>query len=105
MRNVFAMASFVVAVLAGLGAMFLQNRDKQTMSSIVAFAFLVSFFINLTREPKLISVFTCAISFAMAVLGGVVAALSDDGSKRDVSIVIGIVSLGISLFIFFAYVT
>ena len=99
------MASFVVAVLAGLGAKFLKNRDKQTMASNVPFAFLVSFFINLTREAKFISVLTCAISFAMAVLGGVVAALSDYKSKRDVSIVIGIVSLGISLFIFFAYVT
>ena len=104
MRQAFAIASFLVAVLAGLGAMLLRNRDKQTMASIVAFVFLVSFFINVTREAKFIQVLSCATSFAMAVFGGIVSVLSDDKNRRDVAVIVGIVSLGISLFILFGYV-
>jgi len=103
MRNVFSIVSFVMAMLGGLATMFTAQRERQTMGTIVAIAFLISFFINVSREAKLILQGACVISFAMAVLGAGVAILTHQDDKRTGGIVTGIVALGTSLVILFLY--
>jgi hypothetical protein len=45
-RELISVVSFVMAVIGGLATMFYKDRDKQTMGSIVAGAFLIPFFRN-----------------------------------------------------------
>jgi drug/metabolite transporter (DMT)-like permease len=92
-----------MAVIGGLAVMFVKDRDKQTTSSIVAGLFLISFFINVGRETKVVLQIACMTAFAMAVLGGVVTILSDQEHRRTGAIVTGIVALGTSLLILFTY--
>ena len=103
MRNLIAIASFIVAVIGGLNVMLNKNKDKQTMASIVGIVFLISFFIFVKRGALIIYQASCLVTFAMAILGGVVAMYSDEKARRDGAIVTGIISLVTSLFILFTY--
>jgi hypothetical protein len=102
-RNLISVVSFIMAVIGGLAAMFSAQRDKQTMATIVATVFLISFFINVSREARLILQGACLISFAMAVLGGGVAIFTNHDDKRTGGIITGVVALGTSLVILFLY--
>jgi peptidoglycan/LPS O-acetylase OafA/YrhL len=102
-RNLFSIVSFIMAVVGGLAATFSAHRERQTMATIVAVAFLISFFVNVNRDAKLILQVACVVSFAMAVLGGGVAILTDQEDRRTGGIVTGIVALGTSLAILFVY--
>jgi peptidoglycan/LPS O-acetylase OafA/YrhL len=102
-RNLIAVVSFIMAVIGGLAAMLSAHRDRQTMATIVAAAFLISFFINVSKEAKLVLQGACLISFAMAVLGGGVAIFTNQNEKRTGGIITGIVALGTSLAILFLY--
>jgi hypothetical protein len=53
-RDLIAVVSFMVSVMGGLVAMFNRNRDKQTMGAIVGVAFLLAFFMNVSREAILV---------------------------------------------------
>lgn len=103
MKNFIGIISFVVAVISGLSVIFSTNRDKQTMASIVGVVFLISFFVNVSEEAKIVHDVTCVITFAMAVLGGVIAIFSNEKNRRDGALITGIVSLGASLLILFIY--
>jgi uncharacterized membrane protein len=102
-RDLIAIASFVLAVLGGLGVIFNKNRDKQTMAAIVGIVFLVSFFLLVTENAKFLYQMSCLVTFAIAILGGVVAMYSNEKARRDGAIITGVVSLGTSLFILFTY--
>jgi hypothetical protein len=56
-----------------------------------------------SREATLILQGACLIAFAMAVLGGGIAILTNQDVKRTGGIVTGIVALGASLVILFLY--
>ena len=103
MRNLIGIVSFVVAVTSGLSVILSTNRDKQTMASIVGVVFLIFFFINVSEEAKIVHDVSCVITFAMAVLGGVIAIFSNEKNRRDGALITGIVSLGASLLILFIY--
>lgn len=103
MGELIAIISFIMAVLGALSTIFVKNRDKQTMASIVAVAFLASFFLNVSPESKLILQAACVIAFILSVIGGSVAIFSNDESKRTGAIVTAVVSLGTSLLILFSY--
>ena len=103
MRELISIISFVMAVIGGLATMFHKERDKQTMGSIVAGAFLISFFINVKQEPILVLQVACMVAFAMAVTGGIVTIFSNDENRRSGAIGTGIVSLGTTLLILFMY--
>ncbi len=103
MRDLIAIVSFIMSVIGGLTTMFNKHRDKQTMASIVAIAFLMSFFINVSKEAKLVLQIACMVAFAMAVTGGIVTISSNEENIRTAAIVTGIVSLGTSLLILFVY--
>jgi len=102
-QELISIVSFLMAVIGALASMFIKERDKQTMASIVGVAFLISFFINVRKDHELFLKITCAIAFTISVLGGVVAIFSSEESKRNGAIVAGIVSLGTSLLILFLY--
>jgi len=102
-RNLFSVVSFIMAVIGGMAAMFSAHRDRQTMATIVAIAFLISFFINVDKEARLILQGACLIAFATAVLGGGVAMFAGQDEKRTGGIITGIVALGTSLLILFLY--
>jgi drug/metabolite transporter (DMT)-like permease len=102
-RELISIVSFVMAVIGGLAVMFVKDRDKQTTSSIVAGVFLISFFINVGKETKLVLQIACMVAFAMAVLGGIVTIFSDEEHRRTGAVVTGIVALGTSLVILFTY--
>jgi len=102
-RNLFSVVSFIMAVIGGMAAMFSAHRDRQTMATIVAIAFLISFFINVNKEARLILQGACLIAFATAVLGGGVAIFASQDEKRTGGIVTGMVALGTSLVILFLY--
>ena len=103
MRNLISIVSFMMAVIGGLAATFSARRERQTMATIVAIAFLISFFISVSREAKLILQGACLISFVMAVLGGGVAIVTNQDDKRTGGIVTGIVALCTSFVILFLY--
>ena len=103
MGELIAIVSFVMAVMGALAIIFLKNRDKQTMASIVAVAFLASFFINVSRDSKLLLHAACIVAFTLSVIGGATAIFSDEENKRTGAMVTGIVSLGTSLLILFSY--
>ena len=73
------------------------------MASIVGIVFLISFFIFVSKGALIIYQASCLVTFAMAILGGVVAMYSDEKARRDGAIVTGIISLITSLFILFTY--
>lgn len=103
MRNLISVVSFVMSVIGGLAVMFSGNRDRQTMGSVVGLAFLASFFINVSREAKLVLQGACLVAFAVAILGGAMTILTSQEDKRIGGIITGIVALGTSLFILFSY--
>lgn len=103
MRDLIAMVSFLVAVIGALSAIFNRDRDRQTMSAIVAIVFLISFFINIRTEVRLVYQTAGVVTFTLSVLSGIVAMFSKERNRRDMAIVTGTVSLGTSLLIFFAY--
>jgi peptidoglycan/LPS O-acetylase OafA/YrhL len=99
MREFIAFASFAMAVLAGLAAMFLSQKDRQTMASIVAGVFLISFFLNAASQDQWMSRAACLAAFAVAVCGGVTAIFGKNEARRTPAIVVGSVALGTSLLI------
>ena len=82
MRNLISVVSFIMAVIGGMAAMFSAHRDRQTMATIVAISFLISFFINVDNEARLILQGACLIAFATAVLGGGVAIFTSHDEKK-----------------------
>lgn len=103
MGDLIAVVSFIMAVFGSLAGMFLSHRDKQTMASIVAFAFLISFFLNIKNDSRLILQAACLTAFILAMLGGAVAIFSNLENKRTCAIITGVISLGTSLLILFSY--
>ena len=103
MRDFIAVVSFIMAVLGGIATMFNKHRDKQTMGSVVGIVFLISFFLLVSKEAKVILQVACLIAFTIAVAGGIVTILSNQEDTRVGAIVIGVVSLGTSLLILFTY--
>ena len=103
MGELISIVSFIMAVLGALSTIFMKNRDKQTMASIVAVAFLVSFFINVNQDSKSVLKAACIVAFILSLIGGTVAIFSNEASKRTGAIVTGVVSLGTSLLILFSY--
>lgn len=101
--ELISIVSFIMAVMGALAAIFLNNRDKQTMASVVGVAFLVSFFINANKESQLLLQAACIVAFIISVTGGTVAILSNEQNKRTGAMIAGIVSLGTSLLILFSY--
>jgi len=101
--ELIAIISFIMAVIGALAAIFMKNRDKQTMASVVGVAFLISFFINVNKESLLLLQAACIVAFLLSVVGGTVAIFSNEESKRTGAIVTGVVSLGTSLLILFSY--
>jgi hypothetical protein len=101
--QLIAIVSFIMAVVGALAAVFINNRDKQTMAAVVGVAFLVSFFINVSKDSILILQAACIVAFILSVIGGTVAIFSNEESKRTGAIVTGVVSLGTSLLILFLY--
>jgi peptidoglycan/LPS O-acetylase OafA/YrhL len=101
--ELIAIISFIMAVIGALAAIFMKNRDKQTMASVVGVAFLISFFINVNKESLLLLQAACVAAFILSVVGGTVAIFSNEESKRTGAIVTGVVSLGTSLLILFSY--
>lgn len=103
MQELISIVSFVMAVIGALASMFINGRDKQTMASIVGFAFLISFFINVRQDHQLFLKIACAVAFALSVLSGIIAIFSSADSKRNGAIVASTISLGTSLLILFLY--
>jgi len=103
MGELISIVSFIMAVVGALAAVFINNRDKQTMAAVVGVAFLVSFFINVSKESTLTLQAACIVTFILTVIGGTVAIFSNEESKRTGAIVTGVVSLGTSLLILFLY--
>jgi uncharacterized membrane protein HdeD (DUF308 family) len=103
-RELIAIISFAMAVIGALATIFIRERDKQTTASIVAVAFLISFFINVSREALVFLKITCIAAFALSVLSGLVSIFSREESNRTAAIVTGIISLGTSLLILFLYI-
>jgi hypothetical protein len=101
--DLIAVVSFIMAVLGGLAAMFSAHRERQTMGTIVAVVFLISFFINVSGEALWVLRGACLVAFAMAVLGGGTAILTNQDVKRTGGIITAIVSLATSLVILFLY--
>jgi len=101
--ELISIVSFVMAVMGALATIFLKNRDKQTMASVVAVAFLASFFINVGKDSRLLLQIACIVAFIISVTGGTVAIFSNEENKRTGAMVTGIVSLGTSLLILFSY--
>ena len=103
LRYFISIASFIMAVFGALAVLFIKNRDKQTMASIVALVFLVSFLINVRSADQVFLQITCITTFALALLSGVVTIFSNEEYRRTGAIFTGIVSLGVSLLILFVY--
>ena len=103
MGELISIVSFIMAVVGALAAVFINNRDKQTMAAVVGVAFLVSFFINVSKESTLTLQAACIVTFILSVIGGTVAIFSNEESKRTGAIATGVVSLGTSLLILFSY--
>ena len=103
MRELISIISFIMAVIGGLATIYHKERDKQTMGSIVAGVFLLSFFINVRPEPILVLQIACMVAFAMAVTGGIVTLFTNDDNRRTGAIGTGVVSLGTTLLILFMY--
>jgi uncharacterized membrane protein len=103
LRYFISIVSFIMTVFGSLAVLFIKNRDKQTMASIVAFVFLVSFLINVRSSDQVFLQIACITTFALALLGGSVTIFSDEDYRRTGAIFTAIISLCISLLILFAY--
>ena len=103
MQELIAAVSFVMAVVGGLAAMFLKERDKQTMGVIVAGAFLISFFVNVHQKDFLMLRIACMVAFAMAITGGLATLFLNDEGRRGSAIGTGVVSLLTTFLILFMY--
>jgi|GEM_PF-1533882 len=95
--------SFIMAVIGALAAIFIDNRDKQTMASIVGFVFLLSFFITVSKESTWILQSACIVAVALSLTGGTMAIFSNKENMRTGAMVTGVISLGITLLILFSY--
>ena len=104
MRNLIAIISFFMAVFGSLAVMFIRDRDKQKMVSMVALVFLLAFFVNIGGTQNLFLKFACLIAFAISILGGVVTVFSNVEYTRIGAMIVGVVALGVSLLILFAYI-
>jgi len=93
-----------MAVIGGLATIFYNDRKIQAMSSIVALVFLLSFFINVDKEAKMLHQIAGAVAFAMSVLGGVICIFTKKEKNREGALITSIVSLGTSLLILFLYI-
>jgi len=93
-----------MAVFGGLAVMFIRDRDKQKMASMVALVFLLAFFVNIGGTQNLFLKFACLIAFAISILGGVVTVFSNVEYTRIGAMIVGVVALGVSLLILFAYI-
>jgi hypothetical protein len=103
LRYFISIASFIMAVFGALAVLFIKNRDKQTMASVVAIVFLLSFLINVRSADQVFLQITCITTFALALLGGAVTIFSNEEYRRTGAIFTAIVSLCVSLMILFAY--
>jgi uncharacterized membrane protein len=103
MGELIAIVSFVMSVVGAMAAVFSSNRDKQTMASIVAAVFLISFFVNVNEEPRIVLQTACVVAFAVSITGATVAIFSNEESRRSSAIFAGVVSLGTCLLILFFY--
>jgi len=103
MGELIAIVSFVISVVGAMAAVFISNRDKQTMASIVAAVFLISFFVNVNKDPRIVLQTACVVAFAVSITGAMVAIFSNEETKRTSAMVIGVVSLGTCLLILFSY--
>jgi len=99
-----AIISFFMSVFGGLAVMFIRDRDKQKMASMVALVFLLAFFVNIGGTQNLFLKFACLIAFAISILGGVVTVFSNVEYTRIGAMIVGVVALGVSLLILFAYI-
>ena len=92
LRYFISIASFVMAVFGALVVLFIKNRDKQTMASMVALVFLVSFLINVPVTARLSLQIACLSTFALALLSGVVTIFGNEEYRCTGAIFTGIVS-------------
>ena len=92
-----------MAVFGSLAVMFIRDREKQKMASMVALIFLLAFFINIGGTRTLFLKIACLISFAISILGGIVTIFSDVEYTRIGAMIVGVVALGVSLLILFVY--
>ena len=104
MRNLISVISFLMAVFSGLVVLFSNDREKVKMASIVAFVFLLSFFINISGTKNLLLQIECIVAFAIAILSGIVTIFSNKEYIRTGSMIVGVVSLGVSLLLLFMYI-
>jgi len=93
-----------MAVFGSLAVMFIRDREKQKMASMVGLIFLLAFFINLGGTQNLFLKIACLIAFAISILGGIVTIFSNVEYTRIGAMVVGMVALGVSLLILFVYI-
>jgi hypothetical protein len=93
-----------MSVFGGLAVMFIRDRDKQKMASMVALVFLLAFFVNISGIQNLFLGFACLIAFAISILGGVVTVFSNVEYTRIGAMIVGVAALGVSLLILMAYI-
>ena len=93
-----------MAVFGSLAAMFIRDREKQKMASMVALVFLLAFFINIGGTQDLFLKIACLIAFALSILGGIVTIFSNTEYTRIGAMIVGVVALGVSLLLLFVYV-
>ena len=103
MRSLISVISYGMAVFSSLVVLFIRDREKQKMVSIVALVFLLSFFVNISGGEKLFLQIACMTSFALAILSGIVTIFGNEEHTRIASMIIGVVALGVSLVILFMY--
>ena len=104
MRNLISIVSFFMAVFGSLAVMFIRDREKQKMASMVALVFLLAFFINIGGTQNLFLKIACLIAFAISILGGIVTIFSNVEYTRIGAMIVGMVALGVSLLILFVYI-
>ena len=92
-----------MAVFGSLAVMFIKDREKQKMASMVALVFLLAFFINIGGTQILFLKSACLIAFAISILGGIVTIFSKVEYTRIGAMIVGVVALGVSLLILFTY--
>jgi hypothetical protein len=104
LRNLISIISFLMAVFGSLAVMFIRDREKQKMASMVALVFLLAFFINIGGTQNLFLKIACLIAFAISILGGIITIFSNVEYTRIGAMVVGVVALGVSLLILFTYI-
>jgi hypothetical protein len=93
-----------MAVFGSLAVMFIRDREKQKMASMVALVFLLAFFINVGGTQNLFLKIACLMAFAISILGGIVTIFSNVEYTRIGAMIVGVVALGVSLLILFTYI-